>query len=194
MVTPNNPSNETRPLADSLVHPLERFYARSGTQLPPLDRIDGEDLPAPYRTLLVHRNDMTSTLENFHGQSVYLRVLGREQRGDDYYREVVLCLEGSDKPVEFGAIKIDLSRFTEKARNEILTEHWPLGHILREYRIPYTSNPKAFLRVASDGLINSVLQLSGAHLLYGRRNTLAALSGASLAEIVEIVPPISRGV
>ena len=111
-------------------------------------------------------------------------MLGREQRGDQYYREVILCLDRTEKPVEFGAIKIHLGSFPEEAGRQILEEHWPLGRILREHGINYTSRPKAFLRIASDKLINSVLQLSGAHLLYGRRNTLYGANNRALAEIV----------
>ena len=48
----------------SIAYPLDEFYARSGLTLPPLDQIDGQALPEPYKSLLVHERDMTSTLEN----------------------------------------------------------------------------------------------------------------------------------
>src|SRR5712691_7766245 len=80
----------------SITHPLDEFYSRSGFALPPLEQIDGEGMPEPFKSLLVHANDMTPTLESFHGRSVHLRVLGRERRGDDYFREVVLQLEGTE--------------------------------------------------------------------------------------------------
>ena len=38
-------------------------------------------------------------------------------------------------------------------------------------------------------LINEALKLSGAHVLFGRRNTLFDPQGNPLAEIVEILPP-----
>ena len=176
-------------LASSVAHPLEEFYARSGLTLPPLQQIDGEEVPQPYRSLLVHEQDMTSTLEKFHHSPVQVQVLSRQRQGDDYYREVVLQLEGSGQPVEFGAIKIHLGLFPPEARAEILRERWPLGHILKDYSIRYTSRPKAFLRVASDRLISRVLHLTGAQQLFGRRNTLFDAEGRSLAEIVEILPP-----
>jgi chorismate-pyruvate lyase len=176
----------------SLARPLEEFYARSGLALPPLDQLDGEAVPEPQRTLLVHDRDMTSTLENFHGAGVHLRLVSRARQGDDYFREVVLVLEGSERPVEFGAIQIHLDRFPENARQAILEEHFPLGHVLRYHAISYTSRPKAFLRIASDKLISNLLRLQGAHILYGRHNTLCNPAGESLAEIVEILPPSPR--
>ena len=179
-------------VASSIAHPLDEFYARSGTSLPPLKQIDPEEVPEPYKLLLVHENDMTSTLEAFHKGSVHLRVLGRERRKDEYCREVVLHLEGSEKPVEFGAIKIYLDRFNLEVQRQILEERWPLGHILKDCKMTYFSRPKAFLQIASDRLINGVLNLSGAHLLYGRRNSLWDAANRPLAEIVEILPPTPR--
>jgi len=181
--------NLRRMAATSVAYPLDEFYARSGTTLPPLDETDGEAVPEPYKSLLVHDRDMTSTLENFHGAGIHLRLLSRERKEDDYFREVLLALDGSERPVEFGAILIHLARFPEKARQDILAERYPLGHVLKDHAIPYTSRPRAFLRIASDKLINELLGLQGAHILYGRRNTLLDPAGASLAEIVEILPP-----
>lgn len=186
---PTSDSDTTPPPGESIAYPLDEFYARSGTTLPPLDQVEGQAVPEPYRTLLVHDHDMTSTLETFHGAGVHLRLLSREQKGNDYFREVLLVLDGSERPVEFGAIQIHLDRFPENARRDILEERYPLGHVLKDHAIPYASRPKAFLRIASDKIINSVLNLQGAHVLYGRRNTLSNPAGEPLAHIVEILPP-----
>jgi hypothetical protein len=70
-----------------------------------------------------------------------------------------------------------------------LAGRFPLGHILKDCGVAYVSRPQAFLRLASDPLINEVLHLQGAHILYGRRNTLLSPAGKPLAEIVEILPP-----
>ena len=175
----------------SIAYPLDEFYARSGLNLPPLDQIDGEAMPEPYKSLLVHERDMTSTLENFHKAGIHLRLIGRRQQGDEYFREVVLVLDSSEKPVEFGAIRINLALFPPAARAAILEERYPLGHLLKDFAIEYQSRPKAFLRLASDKTVNEFLKLTGAHLLYGRRNTLLNPAGEALADIVEILPPAS---
>ena len=177
------------PVALPIAHPLDEFYAQMGLTLPPLQQVDGETLPQPYKQLLAHHDDMTPTLENFHGCEIHLRLLGRRRKRDQYFREVVLLLDGSDEPVEFGAIKIYLNLFTPEARQQILEERRPLGHIMQECGVGHSSRPKAFLRLASDKFINQALQLSGAHVLYGRRNTLFDPQERPLAEIVEILPP-----
>jgi hypothetical protein len=172
-----------------LVHPLDEFYAHAGQTLPPLNQVDGAAVPEPCKSLLVHQNDMTPTLEKFYGRDLHLQVLGRRRKGDVYFREVVLRLDGSNRAVEFGAIKINLALFTPATREKILHEHLPLGHILAEDAVPHASRPRAYLRLASDKLINEVLGLTGAHVLYGRRNTLFDPQQRPLAEIVEILPP-----
>jgi chorismate-pyruvate lyase len=193
------PTREQTPVGDlkrapfALVHPLDEFYQEMGQALPPLQQVDGEAVPRPYKQLLVHHDDMTPTLEKYHGCDIHLRLLSRRRKGSSYFREVVLLLDGTDQPVEFGAIKIYLDRFGADARRQILEEQRPLGHILQERDVKHSSRPKAFLRLASDHFINDALQLSGANVLYGRRNTLFDPQERPLAEIVEILPPVAAG-
>src|SRR5437870_7078949 len=181
------------PKSFALAHPLDDSYAHAGLTLPPLQQVDGEAVPQPYKRLLVHHDDMTPTLEKFHGRDIHLGLLGRRRKGNSYFREVVLLLDGTDQPVEFGAIKIYLSRFAPEARRQILEEQRPLGRIMQERVVKHSSRPEAFLRLASDRFINQALQLTGANVLYGRRNTLLDPQERPLAEIVEILPPIPEG-
>ena len=172
-----------------IAHPLDEFYANARQPMPAWQTIDAEEIPDPYKQLLVHESDMTSTLEHFHEQRIHLRVLNRRQRDHAYTREVVLELDDSNTPVEFGAIKIYLANFPAAARERILEAHWPLGRILKEFKLSYLSRPKAFLQIASDRLISGALQLAGTHRLYGRCNRLSDPQGNPLADIVEILPP-----
>lgn len=189
----SHPSSTSTDAADpqegfSQVFPLDDFYARAGQPLPPIEEVPGEDVPEPCKTLLVHENDMTPTLEGFHGRSIHIRVLGRVRDGNSYQREVVLLLDGTEEPVEFGAIRIFLDRFDPESREQILAESRPLGRILKECTIVHDSRPKAFLKTEADALICEALQLKAPATLYGRRNTLTNPEGLPLAEIVEILP------
>jgi hypothetical protein len=175
--------------AFSATHPLDDFYSRAGLKLPRIDVIPGHVVPQPYQQLLVHDDDMTPTLEKFYESQIHLEVLRSERLGDFYFREVVLRTDDADERVEFGAIKMFLNLFPAAAQAEILAERLPLGSILAKYRIQHTSRPKCFLRIESDDLINRSLNLSGNHILYGRRNTLSTPEDHPLAEIVEILPP-----
>lgn len=173
-----------------MVYPMDDFYAQMGLPLPEVHSISAESLPEPDRSLLAHPNDMTSTLIAFHGRGIHLEVLRRELRGDYYLREVVLLLDGTEQPVEFGAIKIHLSLLPPSARRLILEEQLPLGQILKDCGVEFSSRPKAFLKVVSDDWINRALRLPSSRILYGRRNTLTDPQQRSLAEIVEILPDV----
>src|SRR5207247_1707849 len=175
--------------AQDLLYPLNLFYARAGADMPVACEIEPDEIPEPYRQLLVHRNDMTPTLEGFHGGPIHLRLLGRRLDGEILSREVVLVLNGSEKPVEFGAIVINLEHFPAAARGVIMECRRPLGTIMADYDIERASQPRAFLRVKSDHLMEDALNLDSPCDLYGRRNVLIGKGGVNLAHIVEILPP-----
>lgn len=175
-----------------LAYPLDEFYAQTGQTLPNIESINGALLPEPYKSLLVHNDDMTPTLENFYGSKVHLEVLRRQQRDHFYFRQVLLLLDNSEQPVEFGAIKINLALFPAAARREILEEQFPLGRILSAHSIAHHSRPKAFLKIDPDAYIRSGFNLRGKPVLYGRRNTLVDPTQRSLAEILEVLPPARK--
>lgn len=181
--------NHEPTVVSPFAYPLDDFYAQARRPLPPVEAVAPENVPQPYRELLVHQDDMTPTLERFHRRPIHLRVLHHQQRDKFYFREVVLVLDETDVPVEFGAIKINLDLFKPAARRLILDQHLPLGHILADCHVAHNSRPKAFLRIESDDYIGSALNLAKPGLLYGRRNTLTDPQGRPLAEIVEILPP-----
>lgn len=175
--------------AQANTYPLSEFYAHARLPLPRLEFVAGDAIPEPFRTLLVHHNDMTPTLEAFYKSDIHLEILSRERRGDFYFREVVLRLNADDRPVEFGANKLYLGRFPEEARDLILQEYIPLGRILKDCRIPHRTQAKAFLRVESDDLIGGKFELTQPAFLYGRKAVISDLQGRPLSEIVEILPP-----
>jgi hypothetical protein len=189
---PDRSQTIAAPAALPYVYPLDDFYARAGLSLPGIERVASEEIPEPYRSLLVHERDMTPTLEKFHGSDIHLRILKREQRGESYFREVVLLLDGSELPVEFGANKVSLVLFPPKARQLILEERVPLGRILRECEIAHSTAAKAYFRVVPDELIRSVLRLETQVTLYGRKATIFDAQKRPLSEIVEILPPSQR--
>ncbi len=146
-------------------------------------------MPEPQRSLLAHKVDMTSTLETFYKQSMRVELLARHKIENEYGREVALILNGDGRRVEFGAIRIFLGHFPDAAREEILRENKPLGRILIDSGMEFSSRPLLYFRINSDNFINTALGLTGAHMLFGRRNTLADRWDRPLAEIVEILPP-----
>lgn len=167
---------------------LRRFFERGGHVFPELRMISGDRTPEPYKSLLVHQADMTSTLEKFHGDRIHLRVLRTETEGSLYFREVVLLLDATDKPVEFGIIQIYLDRFPQRAVTAILEARLPLGRLLHDFNVPYVSSPRGFFEVTPELDTCELLGVQAGQALYGRRNSLLNPEGKMLADIVEILP------
>ncbi|MCE9612252.1 MAG: hypothetical protein K8R23_18805 [Chthoniobacter sp.] len=172
-----------------LLFPLSQFCRASDHPLPACEFIDGPIMPEPYRTLLVHHGDMTSRLEEFHRSPMKLRVLHRETDGCALRREVLLCKEDSGLPVEYGAIEINLAAFAEPLRAQILEGCQPLGGLLNRHGVRYRSEPRAFLKLAPDPVMDAHFALDGAHPLYGRSNVLLGDGDRVLARIVEVLRP-----
>jgi len=176
-------------MPETFTFPLSDFYIHAKLPLPRIEVVPGEAVPEPYRSLLVHKNDMTPTLETFHNSRIHLEILKSDHRGSFYFREVILRLDHDEKPVEFGANKVFLGMFPEDAQELILLEQVPLGTILKDCGIKHQTEAKYFLRVAPDELICKALELEAPVPLFGRKAVIADLQGRILSEIVEILPP-----
>ncbi len=170
---------------------LGLFYSVAQTPFPEIVRLKGHEVPQPYRSLLVHSRDMTPTLEQFHQCTLELRVLSRRLEDDSYLREVTLEGGPTRRPVEYGAIRIFLARFPSAARESILQERFPLGKILYLEGIPHVGWPQAFFKVTADAHMASMLRIDAPSTLYGRRNVLLDGSRHLLAEVIEVLPPVS---
>ena len=169
---------------------LEHFYARLSLPLPSMARLAGDDMPLPYRRLLVHSQDMTPTLESFYRQPMCIAVLSREREQENYLREVVLKPGAEARPVEYGVIRICLDHLPSAARERVLEEARPLGNILQTEGVPHLSWPQAFFRVEADSHMMRVLRPRHPGTLYGRRNILLDGSRRLLADVLEVLAPV----
>lgn len=176
-----------------LMFPLDEFYADHGDALPQVEALETADIPTPYRDLLVHDRDMTSTLAQYFDEAVCLRLLDVRREESWLRRQVVLLGEQTGRAVEFGAIRIDLSSFTPEAVADIVQCRRPLGSILHDYGVGHVCRPSAFFRFESDPTTRSVFQLTGVTTLYGRHTMVYDRDERLLAEVVEILPPIDEG-
>ncbi|MCI0620096.1 MAG: hypothetical protein L0387_00195 [Acidobacteria bacterium] len=177
------------PASANLLDPLDQFYVEAGLPLPLAVEVDGGSIPSPYRSLLVHQRDMTPTLEAAYQQRIHLRLLKRRVREDVVLRQVVLVLDGDERPVEFGAIRIQLKHLPAEARQSVLEARLPLGRVLQDFGVEHRSRPLTYFQVEADRWVGEALRLVGVQRLYGRRNRLVMPSNEILAEVVEILPP-----
>jgi chorismate-pyruvate lyase len=152
--------------------------------------VDPSEIPEPFFSLLVHEGDMTSRLESFHEDGIKVRKLSSSNDGKSYFREVVLETVSNQKAVEYGAIEIILKNLEGEQRDLVIEGKQPLGAILNDARIPYSSAPKAFLKVVPDDAIVDAFGSVEADYLYGRSNEISSYNGDPIAHIVEILPSL----
>ncbi len=171
-----------------LFMPLAFFYARIDASMPSPVLIPGPEMPEPYRHLLVHESDMTPRLRHFHGTGIGLRVVERELSEDFVIRLVVLFRQDDLRPVEVGAIGIQLAGFPEETRAGILAGTIPLGGLLEAHEIIHESAPKAYFSITADAFLTELLGVPAGTQLYGRCNALSHPDGMIFADIVEILP------
>ena len=176
-----------RPSNNGLLYPLDATYRQVGVTPPTVEKISPDDIPLPYRSLLVHNNAMTLTLENHFGERVALRPLSTLSRGPWYCRRVLLVLESSGRPVEMGAISVKLDAFGRRIISQIQRSELPLGRVFRECGVNYTSKPRAFLAVTPNAEMMGVFWMPRPQTLYGRRTDIF-YDGAKIGDIVEVLP------
>jgi len=181
------PDGAARITSNGILFPLDFVYARSGVDLPRVKAVDPADIPLPYRSLLVHRNDMTLTLERHFGGRVMLRPLGTLSHGPWYFRRVLLAQEYTGRPVEMGAIRIRIPAFPARIQKQILKNDVPLGRLLRDGGVDYESRPTVFLSVIPNPEMMGVFWMREPRTLYGRR-TEVLLDGKVIGDIVEVLP------
>ena len=180
-----------RPRRSGLLYPLDLVYRRAGIDVPHVEVVQADDIPLPYRTLLVHDSDMTLTLERHFGGRVMLRPLSTFTNRGSYFRRVLLVQEYAGQPVEMGAIRMELDAFGEKIRQQIVKNEIPLGRLLRDGRFQYTSRVKAFLQVTPNPEMMGVFWMREPRVLYGRRTEIMR-RGVKIGDIVEVLPLAMR--
>jgi chorismate-pyruvate lyase len=170
-----------------MLYPLDVLYARAGVTEPAVRPTTAERVPPPYRGLLVHQNEMTSTLEAHFGGPVTVRVLSSFSKGQSYFRRVLLVLEGTGTPVAMGAIRLRLGMFRPAVRMQILRGQLPVGRILRDAGIEYQSRPTAYLEIIPNAEMMGVFWMPAPRVVYGRR-TEVSLDATKVGDIVEVIP------
>jgi hypothetical protein len=172
---------------DGVLYPLDFAYRLTGIAPPQVNQVSPEDIPLPYRSLLVHGRDMTLTLEEHFGGRVVLRPLAVFASGAWYFRRVLLVQEYSGRPVEMGAIRMKLDALPPRIRGAVLRHEVPLGRILSDAGVDHRSRPRAFLAVTPNPEMMGVFWMREPRTLYGRR-TEVFLRGTKIGDIVEVLP------
>ncbi len=180
---PNRPSWPDLPTLFSL------FPGAART--PEYDEVRAQEVPSPYRELLVHPHHMTVTVERHHHSLVNVRVLETHRQGQWYARKILLVTKKKNRVVQFGIMRINLDLCSAAVRKAILREDTPLGRILIQHNILRRIEPTAFLRVTPDRAMTDWFGLMEPTPTYGRL-AIIHCDHRPAVELLEIVAPELR--
>ena len=170
--------------------PLDLFYGELDLVMPEYEVVPAHALSDAGRDLLAHNEDMVARLQDHYQDTFHLSILQTRSEAGALSRLVKLVANRDNRIVEFGAIRIHLSRFSEKAVKLIREGRKPLGNILQTEKVIHRSVPQAYFRLHPDSFIAAAMGTNDeSRWLYGRQNVHLNPSGQPLAEVVEILPP-----
>lgn len=150
--------------------------------------VAGEDVPSPYRELLVHQHHMTVTVEAHHGDLVDVRVLDRRSDGASYARKILLALHKTGRVVQFGIARVKLQYCSPPVRAAIEEAKTPLGRILITHNVLRRVEPTAYLRVTPGRPMMTWFGLDRPEPTYGRLAVIYC-DGQPAIEVLEILAP-----
>ena len=161
---------------------------RGASELVPLTP---DEMPEPYRQLLVHTHHMTVTVEGFYGQPVDVRVLDSMRTYRTYCRRILLSLKETGEVVQFGIIEVNLAALSDTVRGEIVAGKTPLGRVLIENNVLRSIQPVSYFRVWPGVQLCEWFNLPEPQTTYGRVGIIFTGDQPAI-EVLEILAPVSR--
>jgi chorismate-pyruvate lyase len=173
---------------ESLLWPLNLFCDHFGREAPEITPLFPQNMPEPYRRLLVHGDDMTPTLEAYHGTVIGIERINVFRDDEETVREVILRGEGGGRPVEYGASRTFHRMLPPDALALIDEGTVPLGTVLHVCSCPHTARPSGYFKIRATPYFARVFDVPAGTSLFGRRSDLVAPHGVPIAEVCEILP------
>jgi chorismate-pyruvate lyase len=161
---------------------------RPFVEVPLYEVISADEMPEPYRGLLVHEQHMTVTVEAFHGDLVDVHILDRWQSGDLYSRNILLRLQKTGRVVQFGIVRVDLSYLAPEVCAEIIAGKTPFGRILINHNVFRRIEPTTFLRLRPGPKLMAWFGMTVPGPVYGRLAYIHCDEKPAV-ELLEVVAP-----
>ena len=158
------------------------------------EHVPASAVPQPYRGLLDHEEHMTVTMEHFHGGPVAVRVLDEKWDAGKYCRRITLVREPerpgeSERVVQFGLVRFDLSHLDAEPREKILAGEIPLGRVLIEYDVLREVELGALLKLVAGPGLAACFGMKEDETAYGRLATIFT-NGKPALDLLEVAAPV----
>ncbi len=171
----------------ALDHLAGLFYS-DPAELGTFEEVLAENTPEPYRQLLAHHEHMTVAVERYHGSRVDVEVLATRRDGDFYSRQIVLHRQSDGGVVLFGVPRVNLQLMDEQVREEILSQHTPLGRVLIDHNVLREVQLASLYRIEPGPELCRLFGMETPQTTYGR-TAFIYLDGYLAIELLEIVAP-----
>lgn len=176
------------------MNPLDELHAiTKGFRDEPLfgrvDHVAAALTPEPYKTLLVHDEHMTVTMEKYCDTPVEVRILEWKLEEDVYSRKIVLVKRGTDRVVQFGIVRFNLQYVTQPVRDEILKGETPLGRVLIDHNVLRHIDVGALLKIELGPALAEHLNSTTGAVTYGRLATIFCNKQPAV-DLLEVPAPV----
>jgi hypothetical protein len=157
-------------------------------EVPQYKIVPGDAVPPPYHRLLVHEHHMTVTVEAHHRDRVYTDTVACLSTEEWYARMILLRLESTDRPIQFGIVRVYYHYLIPEVRAAILAGRTPLGRILIQHNVLRRIEPTAYLRVSLGPTMQRWFDVDRPAVTYGRLGFIYCDEQPAV-ELLEIVAP-----
>ncbi len=144
------------------------------------------DLTKTARQLLAHNHHMTVTVEEYHGSLVDVKVLEARTNERFYSRKILLTRQSDDRVVQFGIVRLDLESIDALVRDEILSQHTPLGRILIQHDVLRRVELSSLWKITAGKDLSTCCEVPVGHDLFGRTAWIYC-NGKPAVELLEVV-------
>lgn len=157
-----------------------------GDDFPRYEVVAPEQVPDPFRQLLVHEHHMTVTVEDYHDSLVDVHILAVRTEGASYSRKIVLTTRKTGRVVLFGIVRVNLDYCSQPVRDTIVEGKTPFGRILIEHNVMRRIEPTAYFRIDPRAEQLAWFRLSEPAPMYGRVGYIHC-DGKPAVELFEVV-------
>ena len=152
-----------------------------------------QNMPISYQYLLAHTSHMTVAVEEFHRSTVDVHVLAKVVTPSHYARKIMLSRASDGAMVQFGIMRVNFAYLSPVVRDEIVSEHIPLGRVLISHDVHRRVRLAGLWEVTPGPDLQKLFGLDGPRVTYGR-TALIECNAEPAIELVEIVAPMEEKV
>ncbi|MBL6723951.1 MAG: hypothetical protein ISQ09_02565 [Rubripirellula sp.] len=145
-----------------------------------------KELPRPYDVLLNHNAHMTVTVESHAKEAVDVQVHACHRHDNWYSREITLITQRSKKVVQYGIVRLDVSKLAPIVWQQIESQAMPLGRVLIQHNVLREVELCELWKVTAGPVLAERMEQPTGAELYGR-TALIYCNREPAIELLEIV-------